>query len=363
MSINPVLYPEGYPDWPITIIEKLGAGTHAVVWKVQTIIGILALKIHNPGKWFFVESQEEARRLKTFYEDRAPHIVCYRWDFFVAPVCYEKTHPDLCIRHRKGDEDRHAILMDLVCPDMYEIFLGNCLGDEPKTRLISTQLESIAKQALETLNYLGSKGRIYGDLKTNNMSYDESTDQLTLYDFGFAGKVEDTDSEAIYQVRNYRAPERLLFKPIDLDIDLWSLGAILFEFYTRHQLFAVQGKDCAPITTSDHFHIMIHQLGVAPTKEFIQKNSKYASIFNEDGSLIHPPTSRAQKIMDLYSRLAENFFFQFKGKPRPQIARWEAIVYYSAERRGASSFDAARIIALIAPMLRYTNRRPPPHIV
>lgn len=67
----------------------------------------------------------------------------------------------------------------------------------------------------------------------------ESMNVVKICDFGSAGKLTDACEITPYLVsRFYRAPEVMLGLKYDHGVDLWSVGASLFELYTGKILFA-----------------------------------------------------------------------------------------------------------------------------
>lgn len=98
--------------------------------------------------------------------------------------------------------------------------------------IISSFMQSITIQVLESLQFLHGLGLIHCDLKPENIlvkSY--SRCEVKVIDLG--SSCFETDHLCSYvQSRSYRAPEVILGLPYDKKIDVWSLGCILAELCT-----------------------------------------------------------------------------------------------------------------------------------
>jgi serine/threonine protein kinase len=84
-------------------------------------------------------------------------------------------------------------------------------------------------QIVTTLKYLRSVRVIHRDIKLGNLFIADNMD-IKLGDFGLATKLEH-DSEkkkTICGTPNYIAPEILEGKGHSYEVDIWSLGVIMF---------------------------------------------------------------------------------------------------------------------------------------
>lgn len=98
-------------------------------------------------------------------------------------------------------------------------------------RFSERQLCSLIKQICSVLFYLHQSNYIYYDLKAENILISEKDNKLSikLIDFGFAGKVFESENFAIRGTPNYLSPEILKNEAHDHRVDLYALGILLYK--------------------------------------------------------------------------------------------------------------------------------------
>ena len=117
--------------------------------------------------------------------------------------------------------------------DFYDYLLKNKIDDY----FTLNRIQTIAKQVLISLKYLNSLHLIHCDLKPENILLKSITNaEVKVIDFGSSNFVYDSSSSYI-QSRSYRAPEVIMGCNYDYKIDIWSLGCILAELYSKTVLF------------------------------------------------------------------------------------------------------------------------------
>ncbi|KAJ2622344.1 U4/U6 small nuclear ribonucleoprotein prp4 [Coemansia sp. RSA 1358] len=87
------------------------------------------------------------------------------------------------------------------------------------------------------LDLLRRCGILHGDLKPDNCFVSEQRNNVKLGDLGSACDASENEITPYLVSRFYRAPEIILGIPYDCAIDMWSLGATLFELFTGKILF------------------------------------------------------------------------------------------------------------------------------
>ncbi len=100
------------------------------------------------------------------------------------------------------------------------------------------QCVTIAKQGLEFLEGAAKRELIHGDIKLDNMFFDNNT--LTFIDFGNSSSTKWVTPDDIRQGAGYRAPEVILHGPVNSGVDIWSFGCSLFEVITGDYLFRLR---------------------------------------------------------------------------------------------------------------------------
>jgi len=148
---------------------------------------------------------------------------------------------------------RYYVAMSLDNPNIYdsrskiqvgvvEFANGGDFNDFMKTFPSLRQINTIVKDILKGLAFLHENGIIHRDIKPQNilMHKVNGTWLAKIADFGLAKRVENQTmvSSKLLGTMEYMAPEQ--FNPskygidgkLGTNVDLWSLGVILFEMFT-----------------------------------------------------------------------------------------------------------------------------------
>jgi len=141
-------------------------------------------------------------------------------------VLKQASHAHIVGMHEHFDTPSHLYLvLDYV--DGGELF--DRIVDEGN--FTEQDASRITKQMTEAIQYLHDRKIVHRDLKPENLLFAsrENTDRILVTDFGLAKLIDDqTTLMTACGTPNYVAPEILLQKGYGKEVDVWSLGVILY---------------------------------------------------------------------------------------------------------------------------------------
>ncbi|KAI6177041.1 Mitogen-activated protein kinase [Aphelenchoides bicaudatus] len=122
-------------------------------------------------------------------------------------------------------------------------FMDQTLRDsiKYKTELTHGQISFLVYQILAGLNYLKKMGIVHRDLKPENILTNLKC-QLKIIDFGLAREQVDSIMTTHVVTAQYRAPDIFLMPHYSYKSDMWSVGCIFVELFTKKTLF--YGVNC-----------------------------------------------------------------------------------------------------------------------
>ena len=180
---------------------------------------LVCLKIIENNKNYFDQSLDEIKVLNFVNSNGDPDEFNFlrAIDFF-----YYKEHL--------------IIVTELLNDNLYD-FYDYLLKNKIEEYFSISRIQTIAKQVLTSLKYIHSLHLIHCDLKPENILLKSiSKAEVKIIDFGSSNFIYDATSSYI-QSRSYRAPEVIMGCNYDYKIDIWSLGCILAELYSKTVLF------------------------------------------------------------------------------------------------------------------------------
>jgi len=139
-------------------------------------------------------------------------------------------------------------------------------------------VRNYARNIFFALRALRKINVIHSDLKPDNLLISLDKTSVKLSDFGSAMDVADRVRTDCVQPRYYRSPEIILGHPYDMQIDMWSAGATLFELVTGRILFT--GR-----TNNGMIHEMLKICG-AFARRFATSGEFAAKHFNGAGDFL-----------------------------------------------------------------------------
>ena len=208
-------------------------------YEIQTMIGkgkfgIVNLGIHKKTNQKVAIKIINKSSLKS-QEDKE----LIRSEIDIMKLCH---HPNII---RLLDHFENAEYIFIVM----EYISGGTLTQFLKKRYFNfseTQAANIINQIGQGLKYLHSYGIVHRDLKTENIMMTQLNDNgiIKIMDFGLS-KIVGPKEGLIdgYGTLSYVAPEVLLRDPYNKEIDIWSLGIILFLMLSGHLPFIGNKQD------------------------------------------------------------------------------------------------------------------------
>ncbi|KAK3109135.1 hypothetical protein FSP39_023685 [Pinctada imbricata] len=210
-----------------SIIEIVGEGTYGQVYKAKDsftdeLVALKKVRLENEKEGFPITA---VREIKILRQLNHPNIVNLK-----EIVTDKQDALDF-----KKDKGAFYLVFEYMDHDLMGFLeSGMC-------HLKEEHVASFTKQLLDGLNYCHKKNFLHRDIKCSNILLN-NRGQIKLGDWGLARLYEAEDKERLYTNKVitlwYRPPELLLgeerYGPA---IDVWSIGCILGELFTRKPIF------------------------------------------------------------------------------------------------------------------------------
>ncbi|CAF4060622.1 unnamed protein product, partial [Rotaria magnacalcarata] len=203
--------------------EKLGAGSYGIVYKARLVSSIQS----RPSSAAYSPPSTAS---PTFYAMKC-----------INHKALTKTTEDLLINQIKLlKQIKHENIVemhDFRWDENYiYIVMEYCAGGDMSTfirsrqQLTEARARPFVQQIAKVLKLLNEKGISHMDLKPENIILTSSDRPiLKVADFGVAKHIEKQGSQSIRGTLTHMAPEILSSSPYNNRVDLWSVGALLFE--------------------------------------------------------------------------------------------------------------------------------------
>lgn len=209
------------------IIQIIGEGTYGQVYKAKDtftdeFVALKKVRLENEKEGFPITA---VREIKILRQLNHPNIVNLK-----EIVTDKQQALDF-----KKDKGAFYLVFEYMDHDLMGIL-------EPgMVHLKEEHIASFTKQLLDGLNYCHKKNFLHRDIKCSNILLN-NRGQIKLGDWGLARLYSAEDKERLYTNKVitlwYRPPELLLgeerYGPA---VDIWSIGCILGELFTRKPIF------------------------------------------------------------------------------------------------------------------------------
>lgn len=245
--------------WHYVVLQKIGKGSYGDIFSVKNTLNnnLEVFKVLRPENKFVKSQLNEIAILnklkicqETNYKDKREYISLIIDKFF-----YERNY---------------IIIMKKYQRNLYQEY--KAYGG-----FSANQVIKISCDLLRGLQFLRLNKIIHGDLKPENILFmNDSSFRVVICDFSLSidYDIGDEDDMNNYNLQSiwYRAPEILFYLPFDYNIDLWSLGCIIYEIYFMRPLFSCK-------TDEELFDKMYIFLG-KPCNQFIVSSKVGRKLFN-----------------------------------------------------------------------------------
>ena len=198
------------------ILQKMGGGGMGVVYKAEDLKlrRTVALKFLAPEL-----TRDEDAKKRFLHEAQAASAL---------------DHPNICGIHEIDETPEGQLFIAMTCYD----------GESLKQRIARRRLDvqeafQIAFAVAQGLGRAHASNIIHRDIKPGNVMI---TDDgfVKIIDFGLSkliGRSRVTGSGATLGTAAYMSPEQARSEDVDARVDIWALGAILYEMLTGHVPF------------------------------------------------------------------------------------------------------------------------------
>ena len=274
------------------ILESLGKGSFGEAIKCYDHKNkdLVCIKIINSQEKFQNQARTEIKILTLIsshdINNESNNVKFYNYFLFRNHIC---------------------LVFELLGKNLYEYLqLNNFIGID------ITLIKYYTCQILFSLLFLKNLGIIHCDLKPENiLIFPNNASQVKVIDFGSSC----LETERIYlyiQSRFYRAPEVIFDLGYNYEIDMWSLGCILYELYKGEPLFP-------GVNEVEQIYLIMEKIGFPPKfiieqspKQmlFFDTNLKPYQMLDEDGNYIIPGGKKLKEVL----KDAPNSFVDFIAK-------------------------------------------------
>ncbi|CAK4029640.1 CMGC SRPK kinase [Lecanosticta acicola] len=313
------------------VVGKLGFGSTSTVWLARDMQAQrhVVLKVYTRGQ----AHEEEFELYRTIRQTNPSH----------PGYPYVASALDTFMIQREGGYAHRC----LVQRPMWDSFSA-LLNRNPSHRFTEELLKAGLQQIFLALDYLHSECKIvHTDIKGDNILQeieDESiltefvekelehpcprkfVDGETIYarrsfsqpkrygravlsDFGAAVRGDEKRNHDA-QPNIYRSPEVMIKTDWKYPIDIWNVGAMVWDLFEGQHLFHGQDPDGEGYSTRAHLAELIGTLG-PPPKEFLRRGKRSHEFFDEQGNFIADVPVAQRSLEEAETRLEGSNKSQF----------------------------------------------------
>lgn len=212
------------------IIEIIGEGTYGQVYKAKDrltdeLVALKKVRLENEKEGFPITAVREIKILRQLNHSSIVNL---------KEIVTDKQD---AVDFRK-DRGAFYLVFEYMDHDLMGILESGLVN------FTEIHIASFMKQLLQGLEYCHAKNFLHRDIKCSNILLNNKG-QIKLGDWGLARLYDAEDKERLYTNKVitlwYRPPELLLGEErYGPSIDIWSIGCILGELFTRKPIFQAQ---------------------------------------------------------------------------------------------------------------------------
>ena len=189
----------------------------------------LNLKTLGNGSYGLVNLVRNKKN-KQLYAVKAMDLIQIKEENILRRVELEKNlllnmeHPFIAktVKYIKGEVYLYYIMEYCKGKELFDVMRDINLFNKAQTQFYSASI-------LEVINYLHHQKIIYRDLKPENIMVLENG-YIKFFDFGTVKEIKSNRTKTFIGTISYMAPEVFTGKGYSFQVDIWSLGVMMYEF-------------------------------------------------------------------------------------------------------------------------------------
>ena len=190
-----------------------------------------------------VVSLVRSKKNKQLYAAKAMNLMQIKEENILTRVELEKNlllkmeHPFIAktVKYIKGDVYLYYIMEYVRGKELFDAMREINLFNKKQTQFYSASM-------LEVINYLHNQKIIYRDLKPENIMVLENG-YIKFFDFGTVKEIKNNRTRTFIGTISYMAPEIFQGNGYSFQVDLWSLGIMMYEFICGKLPFGEDEED------------------------------------------------------------------------------------------------------------------------
>lgn len=290
---------------------------------------------------------EKLVALKRIHPHLAKQKDCVEMFLDEAKIASRITHPNVCSVFDFGEADgEYYLAMEyLVGEPLSRVYLQvGKSQDHRRDPLLPLRMARIIAEACEGLHAAHQLRGTHGDLlrvvhrdvnpRNLFVTYDGA---VQVVDFGLASareRLHQTETGDLKGTMAYMAPEQIKSGAVDRRVDVWGLGAALWEGLAVRRLFK---RD----TTANTMYALLHDEIPPPSEHRSQVPKELDEIALK--ALARDPDERWQSAREMGQALRKFLASRDELIGSPELSDWMAELFPQGEARKAQLMELARM--------------------